>query len=153
MVRYLFWYLISHRHIYAILPFATDRAIIVRYPTKNKHEINLRYYRYKYRTIWKVSLLGLWALRLLNTLNNGVRGLKVWFPWRFSSIAGLLRWFSGFARSRQGKQTFKPLTSAVSEKRGLLEKVFSEKSVEILENVVVQRTLRPWKTKEKSTII
>ena len=28
-------------------------------PHKNKHEKVLRYYRYKYRAIWKVSLLGL----------------------------------------------------------------------------------------------
>ena len=30
-----------------------------------------------------------------------------------SSSSGLLRWFSGFARSRQGKQTFRPLTSLI----------------------------------------
>ena len=34
MVRYPPWHLVSHRHICAIPPFATYRAIIVRYPTK-----------------------------------------------------------------------------------------------------------------------
>ena len=33
----------------------------MRYPIKNKHKIIMRYYRYKYRTIWKVSLLALWV--------------------------------------------------------------------------------------------
>ena len=57
----LSWHLVSHRHICAIPHYATYRAIIVRYPHKNKHERVLRYYRYKYRAIWKVSLLGLLA--------------------------------------------------------------------------------------------
>ena len=57
------WFLVSHRHIYAIPRFATYRAI-VRYPTKkNKHESVLRYYRCKYRAIWKVSLLGLYGVQ------------------------------------------------------------------------------------------
>ena len=44
-------YLVSHRHICAIPHFATYRAIVVRYPHKNKHERVLRYYRCKYRAI------------------------------------------------------------------------------------------------------
>ena len=45
------WCLVSHRHICAIPHFATYRAIIVRYPHKNKHERVLRYYLCKYRAI------------------------------------------------------------------------------------------------------
>ena len=48
--------LILDRHIRAISHFATYRTIIVRYPLENKHGKALRYYRYKYRAIWKASL-------------------------------------------------------------------------------------------------
>ena len=53
------WHLVSHRHICAMPNFATYRAIIVQYPIKNEHGKILRYYRYKYCAVWKVSLLGL----------------------------------------------------------------------------------------------
>ena len=59
IVPYPPWYLVSHRHICAIPHFATYRAIIMRYPMKTSTKDFLRYYRYKYRAISKVSLLGL----------------------------------------------------------------------------------------------
>ena len=52
------WYLILHRHICAIPHFATYRAI----PHENKHEIILRYYRYKYRA--RYEKYRCWASKL-----------------------------------------------------------------------------------------
>ena len=40
-------------------PFCNVSRDTCAIPHKNKHEKVLRYYRYKYRAIWKVSLLGL----------------------------------------------------------------------------------------------
>ena len=63
------------------------------------------------------------TLRPLNTLNSEVRGLKVCFPWRFQNF-GSCEMISGFASNRQGKQTFRPLTSLFSVFSSLREPLF-----------------------------
>ena len=44
-------------------------------------------------------------------MRSGVWRAVLFGDW---SSSGLLRWFSGFARNRQGEQTFRPLTSIFS---------------------------------------
>ena len=75
----------SHRHMCAIPHFATYRTIIVWYPPppqkKNKSEIILRYYRYKHRAIWKVSLLGLLVHRRASAGCAGAMRKIIRWPW------------------------------------------------------------------------
>ena len=61
------------------------------------------------------------CLKLLNTLNDEVRGLKVFFPWRF--LANPENHLKRLDMQRQGKKTFKPLTSlfSVFSSLGLLD--------------------------------
>ena len=53
------WYSVSHKHICGDTPFCNISRDNCAIPHKNKHGRVLRYYRYNYRAIREVSLLGL----------------------------------------------------------------------------------------------